>query len=261
MIDAIRSVDRDHLIFYEPYVVFDFGTPTSLPVFSDPDLAMSFHDYCLSNASADPVGCTATEKRVVANALDRSTATGNALLLSEFGSTDDLTDLARVMSDADSNQISWIEWAYCGCEDPTGTIPPSIEGLVSDPQVAGTGSNVDAAKLAVLAEPYPRIISGTPTSYSFDLKSHTFDFTYSTASPGGKAFASGSCTAVVIPPFQFPNGYVVSVTGARVTSAPDAGVLTVAQTGPGIHSVSLEIRPGTRGTTTTPDPASMTDCT
>ena len=94
----------------------------------------------------DPSGCSADEQQVLTNALRRSAVAGNALMLTEFGATDDLSDLGRIVADADSDQISWIEWAYCGCGDPTGTIPPSIEGLVSNPRLAGTGSNVDAAK-------------------------------------------------------------------------------------------------------------------
>jgi endoglycosylceramidase len=222
---------------------------------------MSFHDYCSSNASTDPAGCSATEQRVVANALRRSAVTGNALLLSEFGATDDLSDLRRLVADADSNQVSWIEWAYCGCGDPTGTIPPSIEGLVSNARLAGIGSNVDEAKLAVLAEPYPRLTSGTPSSYSFDPNTHIFTFRFSTRSPSGREFGAGSCSAVVLPPFQFPHGYVVTATGATVTSKHDAGLLTVSQTGSSPHAVTVEIRPGTGGATAPANPASFAACT
>jgi endoglycosylceramidase len=260
VISAIRSVDRVHMIFYEPYVLFDFGTPTTLPPLSDPDLGMSFHDYCLQGA-AGASGCNVTEHHVLENALARSAATGDALLLSEFGATDDLSALHQLVADADTDQISWIEWSYCGCGNPTGTIPPSIEGLVSDPRLAGTGANVDAAKLAVLAEPYPRVVSGTPESYSFDLGSHTFEFRYTTSSPTGKAFPAGSCTAVVIPRFQFPHGYDVSVTGAKVTSSVGAGVVTLSQTGPLVHAVSVVIRPRSGSATAAPDPASLNGCT
>jgi endoglycosylceramidase len=265
VIGAIRSVDRVHLIFYEPYALFDFGAPTTLPPLSDSDLSdsdlgMSFHDYCLHQATA-PATCDQAERNVLANALARSASTGDALLMSEFGATDDLPDLGRLVVDADADQMSWIEWAYCGCGDPTGTIPPSIEGLVADPQIAGTGSNVDEPKLALLAEPYPRVVSGTPQSYSFDLASHTFTFRYTTSSPAGRAFSPGSCTAVVIPPFQFPHGYAVSVTGATVTSKVDAGALTLSQVGPSVHQVTVEISAGSGASTAAPEPAALTRCT
>jgi endoglycosylceramidase len=258
-IAAIRNVDKNHLLFYEPYVTFDFGSQTTLPTFSDTDIGMSFHDYCLGNASTEPAVCSRSESEVVANALSRSDQTGAALMLTEFGATSNLTDLARVIDDADSHQISWIEWAYCGCADPTGTIPPSIEGLVSNPALPGTGSNVDSAKLRVLAEPYPRVVSGTPSSYSFDPATRRLTFSYSTVSPAGKRFGAGACTAVVVPPAQYPAGYEVSATGARVTSAAGSGVLTLAQD-PRAQSVSVQLQPVGEASTTDPDLSALAGC-
>jgi endoglycosylceramidase len=259
LIASIRHVDKKHLLFYEPYVTFDFGAKTTLPEFSDTDLGMSFHDYCLGEASAEPTACSRSEAAVITNALTRSDETGAALLLSEFGATSNLTDLTRVVRDADSHQISWIEWAYCGCGDPTGTIPASIEGLVSDPALPGTGSNIDAAKLDVLAEPYPRIVSGTPSSYSFDPTSRKLTFSYSTVSPGGRAFGAGACTALVITPVEYPGGYLVSAVGARVTSAPGSGVLTLAQDD-GARAVTVEVRPTTGGSTSDPAASAFAGC-
>ncbi len=259
VIAAIRSVDAHHLIFYEPYVTFDFGVPTTLEHFADGDLGMSFHDYCLENAATDASQCSSAEAQVIRNALARSRSTGDALVLSEFGATNDLSDLARVVSDADGSGISWIEWSYCGCDDPTGSIPPSVEGLVANPRLPGVGSNVDQSKLAVLAEPYPRVVSGTPLSYSFDDSSHTFAFRYSTRSPGGRAFPKGSCTAVVVPPFQYPHGYSVHVTGATVSSSAGAGVLTLSQSA-GAKSVSVNLVAGSAGRTTAPVVSAFADC-
>jgi endoglycosylceramidase len=260
VIAAIRAVDRTHLIFYEPYLLFDFGNPTNLPRFADAQLGMSFHDYCLSIAATSSATCGHSEQLVFDNALARSASTGNALLLSEFGATDYLPDIARVIRDADSHQISWIEWSYCGCEDPTGTVPPSTEGLVANPRLPGTGANVNEAKLAVLAEPYPRLVAGTPASYSFDAASHRFRLVYTTRSPTAHTFGTGACTAVVIPSIQFPHGYVVQVSGARVSSAPDAGVLMLAQVGASDHTVKLEVRAATKGQTAAPAVADLEAC-
>jgi endoglycosylceramidase len=221
---------------------------------------MSFHDYCLQNAATHAAQCRRSEQLVVANALARSATSGSALLLSEFGSTDDLGDLQRVMTDADANELSWIEWAYCGCDDPTGTIPASIEGLVSDPSRPGTGANVNQAKLAVLAEPYPRLVSGTPQSSSFERSSGVFSLTYRTRGPSGRQFGPGSCTAVIVPAVQFPHGYSVVVSGARVTSAPDAGVLTIEQLTKSVRTVTLQVRPARGGSTAPPSSAGLTAC-
>lgn len=260
VISGIRQVDHEHLIFYEPFVTFDFGTQTTLQSFTDPDLGMSFHDYCYSNAATDPIGCSESEEKVMTNALTRSSSTANALILSEFGATSNLTDLSRVVADADSYLISWTEWSYCGCDDPTGTIPPSIEGLVANPNLPATGSNVDTAKLAILAEPYPRLVSGTPDSFSFDEPSRMMSLSYSTVSPNGKTFPAGSCTAIVVPPSEFPDGYDVTVTGATVTSPKDAGMLTLSEDISGAGTVTVVIKPSTTGTTSEPSLSALSAC-
>jgi endoglycosylceramidase len=258
-IAGIRSVDRRHLIWYEPYVTFDYGIQTQLPSFSDRLLGMSFHDYCLGNAEQEPTTCAASEKTTVANALAHSASTGVALMMTEFGATDDYGDLGRVMDIADAHQLPWIEWAYCGCDDPTGTIPPRTEALVYNPARPGTGTNVNLVKLQLLAEPYPRVVSGTPLSYTFDQTTRTFRLVYTTKAPDGHRFGAGACTAVIVPPVQYPTGYRVKVDGGRVLSRTGAGVLQVGSTG-GHDTVSVTVTPDGHGRTTDagPVPASCT---
>ncbi len=251
VIAGIRSVDRRHLIFYEPYVSFNFGVQTQLPAFEDGDLAMSFHDYCLANPEQEPAVCAKSEQASVANALAHSQGTGVALMLTEFGAANDFGDLARVVSIADANQLSWIEWAYCGCEDPTGSIPARTEALVYDPSRPGTGTNVNLAKLDVLAEPYPTVVSGTPLSYGFDHATRTFHLVFSTTAPDGHRFTSGACTAVVVPPVQYPTGYRVTAAGGRVVSQAGSGLLEVESVG-GAQDVTVTVAPARRGHTTAP---------
>lgn len=233
LIAGIRSVDRRHLIFYEPWALFGLGQSTHLASLGLPDLGMSFHDY--AGAPTTPIN----------NALAYAARTGNALILSEFGSTDNYQTLQAVVSLADSHQLPWIEWAYCGCHDPTGSKPPSTEALVFNPAKLGTGTNVNQAKLAVLTEPYPRVVSGMPVSYSFDHKTHRFHLTYSTLSPAGHRFAEGSTTSVIVPKLQYPSGYHVAVSGARVLSRPGSSLLVLAQ-GARNTEVSLTLTPKTQ---------------
>jgi endoglycosylceramidase len=262
VITAVRSVDRSHLIFYEPFVLFDFGQQTTLPQFSDSKLGMSFHDYCDTSAVTEAEECARNEELPVANALLRSSVTGDALVETEFGATDDLADLRQVEGIADAHGLSWIEWSYCGCDDPTGTIPPAVEGLVTNPSLPASGSNVDAAKLAVLGEPYPRVTSGTPQHYSFDDATHTMRYTYSVTSPDGHRFTAGSCTAIVVPRVQYPSGYAVEVDGARVASRSGAGIVTLAKLGSGGpgSTVTVEIRPASGGHTSVPEDGAIAAC-
>ena len=46
---AIRTVDPTHLVFYEPYVTFDFGFQDHVGSLNDPRTVFAWHDYCLSN--------------------------------------------------------------------------------------------------------------------------------------------------------------------------------------------------------------------
>jgi endoglycosylceramidase len=259
VIAAVRAVDPNHLVFYEPWLLFQFGQPTSLPALDERGLAMSFHDYCAEQAPSHPTQCAALEQVPIENALARSAATGDGLVMSEFGATADLADLRNVVALGDAARLSWAEWAYCGCGDPTSTAPGRAEGLVVNPSLPATGANVNLAKLAVLAEPYPRLISGTPTSYSFTPATRTFDLTYKTTGPGGKVFPAGSCSAVLVPALQYPAGYTVTATGARVTSLPGAGVLTLTSSGPAT-TVTIEITPATGGTTLPPLAQAIAGC-
>jgi endoglycosylceramidase len=255
-IAGIRSVDTRHLVWYEPWVTFNFGVQTQIASFADAKLGMSFHDYCLNSAASS---CATSEQTTVANALAHSESTGVALLLTEFGASDDDSDLGRVVGDADASQLSWIEWAYCGCDDPTGTIPPRVEALVYRPGSPGTGSNVNEAKLKVLAEPYPRLVAGTPTAYAYNRATRELRLTYSTVAPDGHHFGNGACTAVEIPAVQYPSGYQVSVEGGRVISTPGAGVLEVAAAS-GASTVTVAVTPSAHGHTAPagPVPSSCT---
>ncbi|MGB7867409.1 MAG: endoglycoceramidase, partial [Mycobacterium sp.] len=160
--------------------------------------------------------------------------------------TSDQTAIAAPMQGADQNLIGWTEWAYSSQGDiTTSASPPSSESLVFNPELPPTGTNVNTANLDTLAEPYPQVISGTPTSFSFE--NGTFDFTYSTEEADGLgSFAAGSHTTISVPTVEFPNGYDVSVTGGTVASAPDAPELVIASDN-GASTVTVVVTPAAIG--------------
>ncbi len=250
VVNSIRSVDKRHLIFYEPFVTFNFGAPTQLPRLTGGPLGMSFHDYCLQSSLQDESQCAEEETSTADNALTRSATTGDALVLTEFGATTDRQDLSRVVDVADGNDLPWIEWAYCGCEDPSGSIPPSIEALVYDPRLPATGANVDEATLQTLVEPYPRTVAGTPLSYGYVSETHTFEMTYSTTAPDGRPLDRG-CSVIIVPALQYPNGYDVDVSGGRVVSSPQSGTLEVVAR-KGASTVRIRVTQGAGGRPSTP---------
>src|SRR5947209_16423098 len=225
VIAAIHSADPGVVTYYEPNVFFDFGANTWIGTPGDAESGMSFHDYCIAGNFGLPqsgfgaTGCDAAEKQVFQNADAQADTTGDAVLLTEFGATDDLTVIQRLVDDADQHMVGWEYWAYCGCQDPTGS--PQAEPLVNDPSKPPTGSNVRWQKLAVLERPYPQAVAGTPTGFSYDTTSTVFQLSYSTArASGGGSFPGGSETDVYVPTLHYPGGYSVQVTGAAPISRP-----------------------------------------
>ncbi len=83
-------------------------------------------------------------------------------LLTEFGATDDLANIASVMQIADKYRTGWLEWAYTG-HDKTSSSPDG-QALVLDPEPAARRRNVVTDKLRTLAEPYPQLVAGTPAA-------------------------------------------------------------------------------------------------
>ena len=270
VIDRIRAVERQKLIWYEPNVLFNFTADTTLPDFGDRSAGFSFHVYCTQGLAPPPYSGSSCEKLdevVLSNADKRAQATGDALLLSEFGATDDLATIGRNVQFADRHLVSWQYWHYCECADPT-TTGSGVQAIVVDPSQPPAGSNVKQAKLDVLSQPYPQLVAGTPSGWRFDPTTRTFQLTYSTKGPGGKKFArrirkrskkalKARQSEIFLGRARYPNGYRVSVKGGGIASKPKAGVLriiacprrrsvtvTVGPPGSGVHKhVSCRVRP------------------
>jgi endoglycosylceramidase len=247
-IAGVRAGDRKHLVFYEPNVIFNDGAKTQLPKFDDSMLGMSWHNYCLvgdvsGSGGGGGGGCGTEEGLVFANALERSQATNDTQLLTEFGATDDLDTLRRVTSASDDYMVGWQYWHYCGCNDPTTQGPGQTQAIVKDPAKPPDGDNLKAEKLAVLVRPYPQLVAGTPTSWRFDADKKLFELTYSTARAGGGVFAGHPRTEVFVPKRQYPSGYSVRAEGAGVASGPGSQVLEL-QACPGATMVSLHVSAG-----------------
>lgn len=221
---AVHAVNRRAILWAEPNIGFDFGSPTYLSAVGGPS-GLAFHDYCLAQeVGADTSKCSAPARRVISNALDYGRRTGAALLLSEFGGTDNLNILRVVVADADASMLPWLEWTFYG-KDPCCARP--YEGIIRDIRRPPTGANVKWGKLAVLARPYPQLIAGTPIGWSWNPSSRVFHLAYRTARAGGGPLATGLATEVFVPGLHYPGGYRVRVRGGRVTSRLGASELTV----------------------------------
>ncbi|OQZ98049.1 endoglycoceramidase [Mycolicibacter algericus DSM 45454] len=224
---AIRSVDPNKTVFFEPNTLFgSTPIPTHLGTVDDPNSAFSFHHYCLTTAlfPGTSFGCDWNADIVFGYAQDYMQEHNIPGWLSEFGATNNLGAIEASLQGSNKYLFGWSEWAYSG-RDIT-SISPEDQALVYDPSKPPVDDNVNWDKLDLLAQPYPQVISGTPISWSFD--NGVFTFSYSTDQADGTgSFAAGSPTTISVPPSQYPNGYTVNVTGGEATSAANAPVLTI----------------------------------
>ncbi|WP_210115524.1 cellulase family glycosylhydrolase [Mycobacterium sp. DL99] len=222
---AIRAVDPNTPVFFEPNALINFGVPTHLGTLDIPYTVFSYHAYCLAKAGS---GCFPDVAGITKMAVAYADAHGIPAMLTEFGTIGSPRDLGTLIPPMDATnqaQIGWTDWAYTGQGDITGS--PDAEWLVKDPNLPPVGDNVDTAKLKVLAQPYPQVVSGTPNAWSFN--NNTFKFSYSTERADGTGnFAAGSQTIISTPQIEFPNGYQVTVTGGHVVSDPNAPQLVIA---------------------------------
>ena len=75
----IRAADQTHLVFYEPYVTFDFGFQDHVGALNDPRTVFAWHDYCLTTS---PCSSNATNFK---NAATDIKSSGSGTFLDEFG--------------------------------------------------------------------------------------------------------------------------------------------------------------------------------
>ncbi len=241
---AIRTVDPDVLVMYEPQPLFNNGVKTVMGKIDDPHLVFAFHDYCLTatNTSSDD-GCAPFDDLVFQNAEQRSKDTGDALLMTEWGSIDAPDVLQDNVERADRNRVGWQYWSYCRCDAPTDTGGEGAS-IVFDPRKTPTGANIKASKLKILSRPHPRAVAGTPTAWTWDGTTFKVAWTVADGVTGTRR------TEIAMPRRQFPHGYGAHVDGGAVASSPGAGVLRVVAC-PGASTVRVTVSAEDRTTTAT----------
>jgi endoglycosylceramidase len=221
-VSAIRATGDRHLIFGEPFVLFNFGqSTTNIPTpGNDPASGLSFHMY-----TAD----VTKEPAVLVNAAAWSQRTGGALLNTEWGATTSSSAIDRQTGELNSALLPWIFW--------------SIGEVVSDQTQPPTSTNLVASTVQSLVQPYPVAVAGTPSAYSYSSSTHALDFAWSTETPDGKRIHPNTPPTVFeVPSTVYPNGYSVNVVGGLVTSRPCAPLLQVVPL-KGAPQVSVGISP------------------
>lgn len=244
---AIREVEPDKLVLYEPSVLFNNGTRTHHEPLGDERTGLSFHNYCIATTPGmprlrgplQPRVCARAEQRVFTNALDHALSAGSTLLMTEFGCTDDLANIERVCAIADRNMVSWQYWAYYN-EDPSSERPE--ENLVVDLSQPREAPNLRVDKAQTLARPYPRAVAGTPLSWRFDPRDDSFELTFDTAPPRGGTVASDQRTEVFLPGHLYDGDCRIDARNGRVAGHDHAsGLLWIEASGAG--RVELTVTP------------------
>jgi endoglycosylceramidase len=241
---AIRSADPRTLVWAEPYVLFNQGAGTMVGALGDPNVGFSFHDYCLAaEQPGSDTACAKSDDLVFQHALDHVAATKEALMLTEFGATDAPSVLGPMLQRADRNMVSWLEWHYCGCSDPTTSGPGDKQAIVLDPAKPPSGANLKAVTLDQLVRPYPQVVAGTPESWSYDAG--TFK---------ARWLATKGVSELAIPKRAYPTGYAAQVQGGSITSPKGAAVLRVRACS-GVPEVAVTVtRSGSTRATCAPPP-------
>jgi endoglycosylceramidase len=234
LVAGARSADPEHLVFYEPNLLFDYGSPTAVGDPGDTNAGFTFHAYCLSEAFGvrgnDPSGgCQMQEELPFENAEAQSQRTGDALLVSEFGWSPAAAE--RMADTMDRHMVSWQYWDYYGDYE----------------------NSLHVAASPALIRPYPQVVAGTPERWSFERETKRFELAYATrraqgegavaaaTAPGG-AYPAGSRGEVFVPALHYPAGYRVQVRGAEVVSEPGARLLELASCA-GADTVEVVITP------------------
>jgi len=241
---AIRAVDPRGLVWHEPFVLFNQGSGTSVKALDDPSIGFAFHDYCLTaERPGSEVACARSDDLVFQHALDRVADTKEALLLTEFGATEAKSVVMPMVERADRDMVSWTEWHYCGCDDPTTSGPGDKQAIVLDPARPPVGDNLKKVTLDQLVRPYPQVVAGTPEWWSFEGGTFTARWT-----------AAKGESEIVVPARVYPDGYAAQVMGGSIISAKGAPLLRVKACA-GVPEVAVTVtRKGTQRSTCKPPP-------
>src|SRR4029079_13145025 len=110
----------------------------------------------------------------------------------------------------------------------------------------GTRASLDNVSslpvLEALVRPYPLALAGTPESLSYERDTRTMALRFTTRGPTGRRYPPALASVISVPGLQYPDGYRVEVTGARVTSAAGSDRLAL-RTNPGADEVVVRVRP------------------
>lgn len=213
----IRAVAPQMQVWWSP---FNWGPPfQQQPSPTQGGVGYKFHSYCLYTDGGEPVAPTPAENSLCGSVYEGQVADGHQVgarwnapvLLGEFGASASPLNTTRLTELADERLMSWLYW--------------DDNYYRQAPEVVRTD----------LVRVYPQATAGQPIAQRFDPRGGTFVFRYR-PDP-----SIGAPTAIVVPSEAYPDGYSVQVSGATVTSEPNAGRLTL-KADPSSTEVTVRVR-------------------
>ena len=238
----IREVDSENLVWYEPFLTFDFGIPSTFgerQITNDTQLGFSYHSYCLTGAAMNMAGvsglpgCKAQHARVARLAnqtIEKMQATS---LMTEFGANQDLRDMKEATAVADANLVGWMYWHYKDWKDPTTQSQGRGEQSLFENDADLDSERHD--KLRILSRAYPQYTAGIPTSLSFDPGNGQMAYHYTPRKAGAN-------TEIFAPiDVHYPWGYKLTATGVERIHIEDGGRRLRIEEQPGACQVSIQI--------------------
>ncbi len=218
--DAINAAAPDMIVFVEPFMLqAGLGTPIRTPIAGvSGRRALSFHNYGPVQELRD---------RISDSALAHAAASDATIINTEWGFSNEPSEIVSQANDFDQRHISWLAWTR-----------GSFEALV-DPKLPDRGNGNRVAILRAYARPYAEVTAGTPEVSRFDPAKGILTLNYTTTLPSGRR-ADGGETRVRLPAVHYPQGYRVDVEGAEVLSQPNAPILRVRNL-PRVGRVMLKI--------------------
>jgi endoglycosylceramidase len=179
---AIRSIDKDRLLFFEPSIfdVFAGGfDETPGGIFQLEKQVLSYHLYCpIVTSQGQPVYpsfCQKFDELTLQSKFDNYKRLGVGGFLTEFGALSDSTgsadEVLRITKFAEDNFQSWIYWQFKYYNDvTTAAKPATTESFYFE------NGTLQQHKVRALSHPYAYAICGEPVSSSFTNSS--FILTY-----------------------------------------------------------------------------------
>ena len=195
---AIRTVDNDNWVFFEPMAFLtNQGLPSLLGVVNDtrlegPMLAYFPHLYTIDLDTAEKYSGNGWILLWENNRRTEIKKQDAPMLIGELGVMNTVTGaneyLKEAMAMADRSTSGWAYWSYDG-----GSM-----GVIN-----GDGS--EQQKINILVRVYPRAVAGSPVSYGYDPGTRTFELVF-------KETGINAPTEIYIPAKRFfPEGFKLSV--------------------------------------------------